>query len=155
MPVTVRRTRSGTLSALANFVLGLLAGTVVLGNQWVAADPAVGWIVAGLLLLLWSGVVLSALLRPVLAVADAEGLAVRRLLGRHRFAWDSLVWADFDTSARAVIVAARQGGRQQFAALPKRPVSEDDLAALRQAVAAKRPDLPGRNPDQPQQPEAS
>jgi hypothetical protein len=146
VPVIVRRTRAGTLSALLNFALALASGVVVLGNQWVAAQAATGWVVTGLALLAWSGVILSALLRPVLAVADGQGLALRRLFGWHRFGWDALVWADFDSSSRAVIVAARVDGRDRFAALPKKPVAEADLAALQQAVAAMRPGLPARNP---------
>lgn len=146
VPVIVRRTRAGTLSAALNFALALAAGVVVLGNQWVAAQAETGWIVAGVALLAWSGVILSALVRPVMAVADDRGLSLRRLFGWHRFGWDALVWADFDGSARAVVVAARVDGRDRFAALPKKPVAEADLTALRQAVAAMRPGLPARNP---------
>ena len=145
-PVTLRRTRAGTLSAALNFALALASGVVVLGNQWVADQAATGWVVTGLALLAWSGVILSALLRPVLAVADDRGLSLRRLFGWHRFGWDALVWADFDGSARAVVVAARVDGRDRFAALPKKPVAETDLTALQQAVAARRPGLPARNP---------
>ena len=146
LPVIVRRTRAGTLSAALNFALALASGVVVLGNQWVAQQAETGWIVAGVALLAWSGVILSALFRPVLAVADDQGLALRRLFGWHRFCWDALAWADFDNSARAVIVAARVDGRDRFAALPKKPVAEEDLTALRAALAAIRPGLPARNP---------
>jgi hypothetical protein len=145
-PVIVRRTRGGTLSALLNFALALASGVVLIGNEWVSATPSAGWVVVGGLFVLWATLILSALLRPVLAVADDRGLALRRLLGWHRFGWDALVWADFDSSARAVIVAARLDGRDRFAALPKKPVAEADLAALQQAVAAMRPGLPARNP---------
>ncbi len=145
-PVIVRRTRAGTLSAALNFALALATAIVVLGNQWVADQAATGWVVTGLALLAWAGVILSALLRPVLAVADDRGLSLRRLFGWHRFGWDTLAWADFETSARAVVVAARVDGRDRFAALPKKPVSEADLSALQQVVAAMRPGLPARNP---------
>lgn len=146
MRLVVRRTRRGTLSALLNFALALASGVVLIGNEWVSATPSTGWIVVGGLFVLWATLILSALLRPVLAVADAQGLALRRLLGWHRFGWDALVWADFDSSPRAVIVAARVDGRDRFAALPKRPVTDADLTALQLAVAARRPGLPTRNP---------
>lgn len=146
MRLVVRRTRRGTLSALLNFALALASGVVLIGNEWVSATPSTGWIVVGGLFVLWATLILSALLRPVLAVADDRGLALRRLLGWHRFGWDALVWADFDSSPRAVIMAARVDGRDRFAALPKRPVTDADLTALQQAVAARRPGLPTRNP---------
>lgn len=154
-PVILRRTRAGTLSAALNLALALVTGVVVLGNQWVADQAHTGWIVTGVALLAWAGVILSALLRPVLAVADAQGLALRRLFGWHRLPWDVLVWADFDTSARAVIVAARVAGHDRFAALPKRPVTDDDLTALRQAVATMRPGLPARKSDHSTRPETA
>lgn len=144
--LVVRRTRRGTLSAVLNLALAFASGVVLIGNEWVSATPSTGWTLVGSLLVLWAGLILSALLRPVMAVADDQGLALRRLFGWHRFGWDALVWADFDSSPRAVIVAARLDGRDRFAALPKRPLAEADLTALQQAVAAMCPGLPTRNP---------
>lgn len=146
MRLTIRRTARGTASAVLNFALTALSGVILLGNQWVAAEPSTPGLVAGGLMVLWAALILSALLRPVLLVADESGLRVRRLLGWHRFGWADLLWADPDGSSRAVLVAARVGGRERYAALPKRPVDEADLVRLTEALRARRPDLSMTNP---------
>jgi len=154
MALTIRRTRRGTASAALNFALTGLSGAILLGNQWVAPEPSAPGVVVGALMVLWAGMILSALLRPVLLVADDAGLAVRRVLGWHRFAWADLRWADLQ-GARAVLFAAHVAGRDRYAAMPLRPVAEDDLSRLANTLRAYRPDLPLQNPATLKLPEAA
>ncbi|MFN3293241.1 MAG: hypothetical protein ACK4S2_01825 [Gemmobacter sp.] len=154
MTLTIHRTARGTAAAALNLALTGLSGVILLGNQWVAAEPSVVGAVAGVLMLAWAGLILSALLRPVLLVADDAGLSVRRVLGWHRFAWPDLLWADLQGS-RAVLFAARAGGRDRYAALPRRPVAPEDFDRLSQTLRQRRPDLPLKNPATPTLPEAA
>jgi hypothetical protein len=154
MRLTIRRTRRGTVSAGLNFLLTGLSGTILLGNQWVAADPSALGVTVGEVMLAWSALILSGVLRPVLLVADDTGLSVRRVLGWHRFGWADLVWADLQ-GARAVLFAVRVAGRDRYAALPRRPVAEADIDRLAEALRARRPDLPLTNPAALKLPEAA
>lgn len=154
MRLTIRRTGRGTVSAGLNFLLTGLSGTILLGNQWVAVDPSALGVTVGGVMLAWSALILSGVLRPVLLVADDTGLSVRRVLGWHRFGWADLAWADLQ-GARAVLFAARVAGRDRYAALPRRPVAEADIDRLAEALRARRPDLPLTNPAALKLPEAA
>lgn len=146
MRVLVRRTGLNTLATLVNLVLTAAVGVVLIGNEMVAPRPSGGWIALGVLFLVWAAVILSVLLRPVVVKLDAHGVAVRRLFGRHRFAWDELRWLDFDSSARVGLIAGTVEGRERVAAFAKRAIRPEALAPALAAIAARRPDLPTRAP---------
>lgn len=146
MRLEIRRTGRGTLAAVLNLALTTAAGVVMLGNQWVAAEPSRGGIVAGVLLLAWAGVIASAVLRPVLLVVDDAGVQVRRLFGQHRFGWDALRWVDFSGS-RVAIIAAHVDGKDRFAGIGTRAVAAGELGRALAAMRLRRPDLPDKNPE--------
>lgn len=146
MRVLVHRTTRGTLSALLNLALVAGAGVILIGNEMVKPEPTGAWIGIGAFFLAWSAVILSALMRPVLIKLDDHGIAIRRLFGRHRFAWDDLRWIDFTSSDRIGLVGAEVAGRTRMGGLSLRPVNRDELARALAVIKERRPDLPLRNP---------
>lgn len=146
MRVEVRRTRRGTWSGLLNLILTAAAGVVLTGNAMVRTEPSMLGLAAGVLLLVWALVILSALLRPVQLALDGQGLRIRRLLGAYRFGWDDLLWVDFDTGARVALIVARAGGRTRYAGISKRTADPEALDRALAAIRARRPGLPTRNP---------
>lgn len=153
MALVLRRSRRGTAAAAFNFLLTALAGVVVLGNQWVATEVSVAWVVVGMAMLVWAGLIASALLRPVLLVADDTGVRIRRLLGWHRFGWADLIWADLEGPGKVAIIAAQVAGQVRYGGLAKRPLTPEDMARTVAALRSHRPDLPMTNPATLQQAE--
>ena len=137
----VRRSTRGTLSAVANLLLAWVTALVLIGNQLVRAEPSVAWLLVGGLLLAWSAVIFSGLLRPVKLRVDDSGLTLVRLFGHHHFPWDALRTADFGGAGKFALFIAQIAGRDRFAALPKRGVEADALARAEAMVLVRRPDL--------------
>lgn len=146
MSVKVKRNARGTLSAVLNLVLVAAAGVVTIGNELVKPAASTIWLVIGLLLLGWSAVILSGLLRPLVAESDADGITIRKLIGINRFAWSELAWIDFDHSARFALVGAVIDGREQFGILGRRGADAQSLAALEAEIKSRRPDIPTSRP---------
>ncbi len=141
MRVLVRRKLLGTLATLLNLALTAAVGVVLIGNEMVALRPSGGWIALGALFLIWAAVILSVLLRPVILKLDEHGIAIRRLFGRHRFAWEELDWVDFDGSPRVGLVAGRVEGQPRVGAFSKRAIRPDALVPVLAAIRERRPDL--------------
>ena len=144
----IRRTTGGTLATAINLVLAWVTGAVVLGNEWVAATPSPVWVGVGLLLLVWGGLILSALLRPVFVETDAAGMSVRGVLRVRRIPWAALRWVDIDSSPRAGVFAVEgAAGQTRFVAVTKTRWPDGAVAALRSEILARRPELPLQAPD--------
>lgn len=142
MSLQVRRSTRGTIAAVLNLVLVGAAGVVTLGNEFVKPAASTAWLVVGLALLVWAALILSGLLRPVTVSTDDQGIAIRKLMGEHRFLWPELIWADFERNTRFAVVAARVEGKDRFAAISRRGVEAEDFVKLVEEVRARRPGLP-------------
>jgi len=139
---------AGTLAAVFNMALVTITGIVLIGNEWVAETPSRAWVALGLGLLVWGGVIASALLRPVVLALEDDGLAVRGVFGTKRIRWEDLRWAELDRNPRFGLVAAEgPDGAMRYVGVSKRHWPDGTVDAVLGAIRTRRPDLPLHNPE--------
>lgn len=97
----------------------------------------------------WAVYILLDLLRRGVPVSvGASGVTIRHAVQTEHIPFDRMSWTSFDDTRRAGIIAYRPEGadKERYAALAKKTIGADGVAALRDAIRAARPDLPDVRP---------
>jgi len=98
---------------------------------------------------LWTVYILLDLVRRGAPVRiDGDGVTIRHAVQTEHIPFDRMTWVSLDEGRRAGIIAYRPDGadKERYAAIAKKAIGPDGVAALRDAIGSARPGLADHAP---------
>ncbi|QYX57944.1 hypothetical protein K1T73_06040 [Roseovarius sp. SCSIO 43702] len=129
-------------------VLVTVAGVAVWSLRDARVEESVGLLVWGVVCAIWAMfIALAQIRRSPLGEIDEQGITLNYIFSRMRIGWNDITWFSAPPEKRAAIIAVRKPGdaKEHYAVVSRSVFGDAQVAAIRDAIAAKRPGLP----DQP------